>query len=105
MRATLAFSPDWSVAAGASRKSFIDAWAGWLGDPGIGDDRLKMSGVYVSIGGKVDDPRLKAAPYTGWAGFNYANGLPRAELKEVLVRLRGERHPRHHERAAGARPL
>jgi predicted amidohydrolase YtcJ len=27
-----------------------------------------------------------AAPYTGWAGFNYANGLPRDQLKDVLVR-------------------
>ena len=30
--------------------------------------------------------RATAAPYTGWAGFNYSNGLPRAELKDVLVR-------------------
>ncbi len=28
----------------------------------------------------------RAGSYTGWAGFNYSNGLPRNELKEVLLR-------------------
>src|SRR5262249_47436056 len=35
----------------------------------------------------ADDLRAAVAPYTGWAGFNYAHGLPRAALKEVLVSL------------------
>ena len=26
-----------------------------------------------------------AAPYTGWAGFNYAHGLPRPQAKELLL--------------------
>src|SRR5262245_8619743 len=86
MRTTLAFSPDWTT-AGAQRGPFVDAWAGWLGEPGIGDDWLKMSGVYLSLGRQpASDLRATAAPYTGWAGFNYTTGLPRAELKEVLVR-------------------
>ena len=29
-----------------------------------------------------------AAPYTGWAGFNYDHGLPREQAKEVIAALR-----------------
>jgi predicted amidohydrolase YtcJ len=86
MRTTLAFSPDWTT-AGTQRGPFVDAWAGWLGEPGIGDDWLKMGGVFLSLGRQpANDLRATAAPYTGWAGFNYSNGLPRAELKDVLLR-------------------
>ena len=92
MRTTLAFSPNWKAAGAGSLGafvdgSFIDAWAGWLGEPGLGDDWLKMSGIYVGTSRQpADDVRASAAPYTGWAGFNYATGLPRGELKQVLTR-------------------
>lgn len=89
MRTTLAFSPDWLAAGNAPLGPFVDSWAAWLGEPAIGDDRLKMSGVYVALG---QDPASSvrsaaAGAYTGWAGFNYTSGLPRPQLKEVLVRL------------------
>ena len=29
--------------------------------------------------------RASAAPYTGWAGFNSSHGLPRAQVKELLL--------------------
>jgi predicted amidohydrolase YtcJ len=87
MRATLAFSPNWKAAGNAALAPFIDSWAGWIADPGFGNDRLKMSGMYCALGRQpADDLRAGAAPYTGWAGFNYTHGLPRAQLKEVLVR-------------------
>jgi predicted amidohydrolase YtcJ len=87
MRTTLVFSPDWNAVGSAPLGSFIDAWAGWLGGRGLGDHWLKMSGINVSIGhDAADDVRAMAAPYTGWAGFNYANGLSRDQLKDVLVR-------------------
>jgi hypothetical protein len=87
MRTTLVFSPDWSAVGSAPLGSFVDAWAGWLGGAGLGNAWLKMSGINVSIGrDAADDVRAMAAPYTGWAGFNYANGLPRGQLKDVLVR-------------------
>ena len=86
MRATLVFSPDWPAAGNAPRAAFVNAWAGWLAGTGLGNDRLKMAGLHCG-GGRVaaDDLRATAAPYTGWAGFNYVDGLPRDELKEVLV--------------------
>jgi predicted amidohydrolase YtcJ len=88
MRTTLAFSPDWHAAGKSSPGPFVDAWAAWLGEPGIGDDCLKMSGAYFSLGEDATGVlrAQSAAPYTGWAGFNYTTGLARAQLKEVLVR-------------------
>jgi len=88
MRTTLAFSPDWLATGKAPLGPFVDSWAAWLGEPAIGDDRLRMSGVYLSLGQEpAAGVRTSAAgSYTGWAGFNYTSGLPRVQLKEVLIR-------------------
>jgi predicted amidohydrolase YtcJ len=86
MRATLAISPNWKAAGNAPLGQLIEAWGGWLGEPGLGDDRLKMSGLFAAIGrSAADNVRGGAAPYTGWAGFNSDAGLPREQLKEVLL--------------------
>lgn len=86
MRTALAFSPNWQAAGGAPLGPFVEAWAGWLGEPGFGNDRLKMSGLYVHAGREAaDDVRGRAAPYTGWAGFNSNHGLPRDQAKELLL--------------------
>jgi predicted amidohydrolase YtcJ len=70
MRATLAFSANWKAAAGAPLGPFVEAWAGWLGEPGFGDDRLKMGGLYVQVGrDAADEARSVVAHYTGWAGI------------------------------------
>ena len=81
-------SPNWKAAAEAPLGPFIEAWAGWLGEPALGDDWLKLAGLYVNLGKRLsDDLRASASPYTGWAGFNYDTGLPRERAKEVLLRL------------------
>jgi predicted amidohydrolase YtcJ len=88
MRTSLAFSPDWSALGHAPVGPFVDAWASWLSEPAIGDDRLRMSGIYVTIG-QPEAGRLRtsaAGGYTGWAGFHYTNGLPRDQLKTMLMR-------------------
>jgi predicted amidohydrolase YtcJ len=86
MRATLAHSADWTAIGTAPLGRLVEAWAGWLGEPGLGDDWLKMSGLYVHIGRTAaDNARAAAAPYTGWAGFNPAHGLPREQVKELLL--------------------
>jgi predicted amidohydrolase YtcJ len=86
MRATLALSANWTAAGDAPLGPFVEAWAGWLGEPGFGNDWLKMSGLYVSVGrSPADDARASAAPYTGWAGFNSNHGLPRDKVKELLL--------------------
>jgi predicted amidohydrolase YtcJ len=86
MRATLAFSADWKAAAGAPLGPFVEAWAGWLGEPGLGNDWLRMSGLFVQVGrDAADAARASAAPYTGWAGYNPGHGLPREQAKDLLV--------------------
>jgi predicted amidohydrolase YtcJ len=86
MRSALVFSPNWKALAGAPLAPFMEAWAGWLGEPGLGDDWLKVTGLYVNIEHRpADDLRATATPYTGWAGFNYDTGLPRERLAEVLL--------------------
>jgi predicted amidohydrolase YtcJ len=88
MRSALAFSPNWKAAGDAPLGPFVEAWAGWLGEPALGDDWLKVTGLYVNIGKRLsDDLRASASPYTGWSGFNYDTGLPRERLKELLLRL------------------
>jgi predicted amidohydrolase YtcJ len=86
MRTALVFSPNWKTAGSAPLGPFIEAWAGWLGEPALGDDWLKVTGLYVNINHtKADDLRAGTTPDTGWAGFNYDTGLPRERLKEVLL--------------------
>src|SRR5262245_42872510 len=86
MRAALVVSPNWKAAGGAPVAPLIEAWTGWLGEPALGDDWLKVTGLYVNIGrSAADDLRATAAPYTGWAGFNYDAGLPRDQVKDLLL--------------------
>ena len=86
MRAALVFSPNWNAVAGAPLGPLIEAWAGWLSEPGSGDDRLRIGGLHVGIGrSQADELRASAAPYTGWAGFNYDQSVPRERAKEVLL--------------------
>jgi predicted amidohydrolase YtcJ len=86
MRSTLALSANWTAAGNAPLGPFVEAWLGWLGEPGLGDDVLKMGGLYVHLGRtEADNARAAAGPYTGWAGFNSNHGLPRERVKELLL--------------------
>src|SRR5262249_19811686 len=86
MRATIAISPKWNAARNAPFGPLLEAWGGWIGEPGLGDDWLKISGLFAAIGRtRADEIRGTAAPYTGWAGFNSDAGLPRDQLQEVLL--------------------
>jgi predicted amidohydrolase YtcJ len=68
LRASLAVSPTWSGADAA--RALADA-AGWAGDHGLGDDRLRVAGICLHYGGdaRVAEILHAAQPYTGWAGF------------------------------------
>lgn len=86
MRASLVFSPNWKAAGNVSISRFVEAWAGWLGEPALGNDYFKITGLFVDIGeNRANDLRAEAAPYTGWAGFNYDTGLSRDKVKELLL--------------------
>ena len=86
MRATLAISPNWKAARNAEFGPLLESWNGWLSEPGLGDDWLKTSGLFAAVGrSAADEARGASAPDTGWAGFNSDAGLPREQLKEVLL--------------------
>jgi predicted amidohydrolase YtcJ len=85
MRTSLVFSPNWRVVGDVDLAAVVEAWGGWLGEPALGDEMLKMSGLFVDLDASVANRlRGSAAPYTGWAGFNYETALPREKALQVL---------------------
>ncbi len=87
MRTALVLSPNWQAVPGdIDLASFIEGWCGWLSEPALGDDFLKMTGIYVTITHAEENlARATALPYTGWAGFNYATALERGRAKDLLI--------------------
>ncbi len=86
MRCTLAYSPNWAGVRDLPIGPLVEAWLGWLGEPALGDDFLKVSGLFVDINPVPDNAaRAQALPYTGWAGFNYDTALQRERMLELLM--------------------
>ena len=86
MRSHLVFSPDWRGTETVEMQRLVEGWAHWLAGRGLGDDMLRMSGIITEIGRTPDNAlRAAAAPYTGWAGFNYDFGLERERAKAMLI--------------------
>lgn len=86
MRSHLAFSPDWRGVESVPMERLVEGWAHWLAGAGLGDDMLRVSGIITEIGRTAENAlRAQAAPYTGWAGFNYDMGLERERAKELLI--------------------
>jgi predicted amidohydrolase YtcJ len=93
VRAHLIHSPSWGAVADVPIGSLLDGWGAWLAGRGLGDDYLRIAGLYVLLEDEGDGPRspaenalrASASPYTGWAGFHYDAGLPRDRLREVLL--------------------
>jgi hypothetical protein len=98
VRANLLFSPPWSTVAGVAPKTMLGTWGSWLGGRGFGDEYVRAGGLYVLLDDDSDGPRspienalrASASPYTGWAGFYYDAGLPRDQLKDVLIAAANE---------------
>jgi predicted amidohydrolase YtcJ len=93
VRAHLVFSPSWSSADNGAIAKLLSSWGAWLGGRGFGDSDLRVAGLYVLLEEEADGARsgienalrASAAPYTGWAGFNFDAGLTRAKLKDVMI--------------------
>lgn len=87
VRACLVISPSWSgVKSGEDVRRLLRDWAGWAARRGLGDNWLRLQGVYAECDDKPEGRlRAGAAPQTGWAGFNYDAGLPRPLLRELLL--------------------
>lgn len=86
VRSHLVVSPSWSTAGGASIAALLEIWNPGLAGRGLGDDVLRVSGLYAEASAAPDNAvRARALPYTGWAGFSYDAPLPRARARTVLL--------------------
>ena len=85
VRAHLLQSPSWATGRRPPVEQ-VAAWAPTIGGRGSGDAWLRMGGLFAEAGVSADNlVRARAWPYTGWAGFAYDAGLPREQLREVLI--------------------
>jgi len=87
VRGSLIYSPSWLFAEKKDFSGAIERWAEDLsGMKGSGDDYLRIGGIFGDLGVDPDAAaRLAAAPYTGWAGFNYDSGIPSENMHEFLM--------------------
>jgi predicted amidohydrolase YtcJ len=93
VRVNLLFSPSWTHFADIPPSVLLSTWGAWLSRPGIGDDDLRIGGLYVCAEDESDASRspienavrASATPYTGWAGFHYDASLPRDKVRRLLI--------------------
>jgi hypothetical protein len=87
LRCTLAVSPTWATADAAEAMAGLAAWAGGRG---LGDDRLRVSGICLHYGGDPEVAGILHAsqPYTGWAGFVESANHPAAYREQAELAAR-----------------
>lgn len=86
VRSNLMFSPAWSSVNAADVLDLLVDWGRWLAGRGLGDDYLRMAGIYAeSDFSKENSLRALCGPYTGWAGFNFDSCLPEDIMVEMMV--------------------
>ncbi|MCG8548628.1 MAG: amidohydrolase, partial [Alphaproteobacteria bacterium] len=86
VRSHLVFSPSWRGMSGEDVEEMLRSWAGWLAGRGLGDDYLRVGGLFTEPA-KDAENRLRAqtAPYAGWAGFNFDCELPPDVMVEMMI--------------------
>ncbi len=86
VRASLMFSPAWSSTSSEDVTDMLVDWGRWLARRGLGDEFLRMAGVYTEYE-VSEENRLRAlcGPYTGWAGFNFDCCLPKDVMMDMMV--------------------
>jgi predicted amidohydrolase YtcJ len=86
VRSSLMFSPAWPSASMEDVRDLLIDWGRWLTGRGLGDDYLRMAGIYAeSDFSKENHLRALCGPYTGWAGFNFDSCLPEDVMVEMMV--------------------
>jgi predicted amidohydrolase YtcJ len=85
VRSHLVVSPSWSELGDRSPAEMLHANYPWCSGRGLGNDLLRIGGVYVRADRSPDnDIRIKAMPYTGWAGWSQDANLPRDRVGAFL---------------------
>jgi predicted amidohydrolase YtcJ len=89
VRASLVYSPSWHFADKGAYEDAMARWTGSVGgNQGTGDEWLRVAGIFADFGIEPDNMlRARAAPYTGWSGFNYDSGVPREKMVDFLTAL------------------
>lgn len=88
VRAHLVMSPAWDAVGEAKPLDVLSNWASHLSGKGLGDDRLRMSGIYTEVGKSVvEDIRRKHSTDPGWSSYSVDVRLPeeRASLFDLLL--------------------
>ena len=86
VRAALMFSPAWPSADTHTVVELLRDWGRWLSRRGLGDDYLRMAGLYTESDYSEENRlRARCGPYTGWAGFNFNACLPESVMVEMMV--------------------
>jgi predicted amidohydrolase YtcJ len=86
VRAHLLFSPAWPSADAGAVAELLRGWGAWLGRRGLGDDYLRVGGLYTESD-YSEENRLRGttSPYTGWASFSYKAALPEDVMVDMMV--------------------
>jgi predicted amidohydrolase YtcJ len=86
VRAHLLFSPAWPSAGASAVRELLQEWGAWLSGRGLGDDYLRVGGLYTESD-HSDENRLRGAtsPYTGWASFSYKAALPEDVMVDMMI--------------------
>jgi len=86
VRAHLVYSPAWGGTENIEYATVMRNWTAWLGRQGLGDDWLRVGGMFTDTGMDADAVfRSQTAPYTGWSGFNYDTGVPQNRMVEFMI--------------------
>ena len=86
VRSSLMFSPAWPSASADDVRDLLVDWGRWLSGRGLGDDYLRMAGIYAESDFSPENHlRALCGPYTGWAGFNFDSSLPEDVMVEMMV--------------------
>ena len=86
VRASLLYSPSWHFADVEGYARALAGWSDFIGHGGTGDEWLRVEGMFADYGITPENAlRSRAAPYTGWSGFNYDSGVARENMDEVLT--------------------
>jgi predicted amidohydrolase YtcJ len=86
VRAHLMISPGWRSNDADDVAELMRDWYGWCAGRGLGNDMLRVGGMYTRIGGGADAAiRARAMPYTSWSGFAPNSEIPREMVRELVL--------------------
>jgi predicted amidohydrolase YtcJ len=85
VRANLVVSPAWRTLGETNVGAKLRDFMSWAAGRGVGNDWLRIAGVFAREGGSADNEiRIGAMPYTNWGGFSPDSLLPLDAVRELV---------------------